>query len=184
MPKKLSIFILFLLLLFLLAYCAVDQNPGGVIRTATPTATNTATPTFTATPSSTATNTPTSTPTQTPIPCFKLLIPENGVVLPAIGKMTFTWEPVQGAEKYLIEFTLPTGNPVPFESFEPNLTRYLESFPVGGEYQWQVTALDDSGNMICISDPFIFQRAEKSQNNNGGGGGGDDDEKPPIIIGN
>jgi len=40
----------------------------------------------------TSTSTPTDTPSPTPIPCFKLLTPENGTKLPAIGKVTFSWE--------------------------------------------------------------------------------------------
>jgi hypothetical protein len=58
------------------------------------TSSSTFTPTSTHTPASTATNTPTSTPTDTPSPtpisCFKLLTPENGTKLPAIGKVTFS----------------------------------------------------------------------------------------------
>lgn len=56
--------------------------------TVAPTSTNTKTPQPTAT--DTPTSTPTDTATPTPIPCFKLLTPENGTSLPALGKVTFT----------------------------------------------------------------------------------------------
>ena len=104
------------------------------------------------------TNTPTETPTQTPIPCFKLLTPENGTELENIGKVTFSWEAMQDAGKYMLEFTLPTGQPLVFETTETSITRYIESFTLGGEFLWKVTAFDQQNNLICISTPFSFSK--------------------------
>ncbi len=65
MQKKLAFLIAFLALLIIFSYFAVDQNIGGVFRTATPTVTYTATPTITPTYTLTLTATFTFTPTFT-----------------------------------------------------------------------------------------------------------------------
>ena len=141
--------------------------------TATPTQTATNTPTPTSTSTATPTNTPTptatNTPTETPIPCFKLLSPENGATLEIIGKVIFSWETMQGAEKYEIEFTLPTSQTVKFETTETSHTRYIESLALGGEFFWQVIALDTDKNIICSTTSFSFKKPETPKNSGGGG---------------
>jgi hypothetical protein len=136
--------------------------------TPTPTSTNTPQPTATNTP----TSTPTNTPTPTPIPCFKLLTPENGAKLPAIGTVTFSWEAMPGATRYQLQFTLPSGTVVSFDVEDTSSTRYLESFLSAGIYQWAVVAFDSSSMVICSTEPFTFEKqASPAQNNNGGNGG-------------
>ena len=142
----------------------------GIPATSSPTLT----PTSTDTPQPTATNAPTSTPTDTPsptpIPCFKLLTPENGTTLPAIGKVTFSWEAMPGATRYQLQITLPSGQVVPFDVEGTSNTRYLESFLTAGIYQWLVIAFDSSGVVICKADPFTFEKEKAPvQNDNGGG---------------
>jgi hypothetical protein len=141
----------------------------------------TLTPTSTNTPEPTATNTPTSTPTDTPsptpIPCFKLLTPENGTKLPAIGKVTFSWEAMPGATRYQLQITLPSGQVVPFDVEGTSSTRYLESFLIAGMYHWTVIAFDSNGASICISNPFTFIKETSSQPNNNG-----DDNNPPGPV--
>lgn len=80
MQKKLALLMAFLALLVIGGYFAVDQNVGGMFRTATPTVTNTTTstitptytltltPTFTSTLTSTSAFTATPTMTATPTP--------------------------------------------------------------------------------------------------------------------
>lgn len=139
--------------------------------TATPSQTNTPLPTETNAP--TATPTETQTPTPTEIPCFRLLAPENGVKLPAIGKVTFLWEDMQGATHYQIQFTLPNGQVVSFDVESISNTRYIESFLAGGLYTWQVIALDDNNVVICVAEPFKFEKpAYVPPQNNGGGNDG------------
>ena len=36
--------------------------------------------------------------------CAKLLTPTDGIQVPAVGVVTFSWEPVDGAEKYILKF--------------------------------------------------------------------------------
>ena len=62
------------------------------------------------------------------------LSPEDGDTLGAVGKAVFSWEPMEGAAKYFIEFTMPSGQPVTFEAAEPSHTRYMESFPTSGDF--------------------------------------------------
>ena len=138
----------------------------------TPTATNTPTPEpqNDSAPAVEEEPTPTNTLTETPIPCLKLLTPEDHATLDAIGKVVFSWEAMQGAEKYEIEFTLPTSQPVTFEAIKTAHTRYLESFPLSGEFLWKVTALDANGNIICVSDIFNFTKLAPAPKGDSGGG--------------
>jgi hypothetical protein len=146
--------------------------------TQTPTPTFTPSSTNTSTPEPTSTNTPPSTPTETPtpteIPCFHLLTPENGAKLPAIGTVTFSWEIMQGATRYQIQFTLPSGQVISFDTENTNTTRYIESFIADGIYLWQVIALNNNGAVICTAEPFTFEKPVyvPPQNNGGGGDSG------------
>jgi uncharacterized membrane protein YgcG len=139
----------------------------------------TATPSKTNTPLSTETNTPTSTPTetQTPtpteVPCFRLLSPENGAKLPAVGKITFSWDSMLGASSYEIQFTLPSGQILSFDVESTSNTRYIESFIAGGVYSWQVIALNNDGIVICTAEAFRFEKPAYAPPQNNGSGGND-----------
>ena len=103
--------------------------------------------------------------------CFQLLTPENEAVLPNVGKITFSWEPISGADKYLLEITLPNGTVVPFETQLTYRDQYIEAITLGGTFTWQVTALDANGILICSAEPFTFEKPEYVQPKNNGGGG-------------
>jgi hypothetical protein len=153
-----------------------------------PTATNTstllATKSSTTTQISTATFTPTATQTSTlkdtPIPaCFQLLTPPDNEILPALGKVTFSWEAMPGGVKYKLEIILPTGGIVPFETVDIFWDQYIEVFQMGGAYKWRVTAMDASGAILCTASPFRFDKPiyvpvftpTPGQEAQGGGGG-------------
>jgi len=97
----------------------------------------------------------------------------------------FSWQALPSATSYRLLFTLPTGAQVSFDTPNTSLTRYIESFTLGGRYTWQVTALDASGAPLCASLPFAFekpaytppptQRPKKDDGSNGGSGAGTDD---------
>ncbi len=156
---------------------------GALLASCMPPATPIPTPTFT--PPSIKTNTPKPDPMDTPtsaatetltptaVPCFRLLAPEDGVTLPAMGKVTFLWEAMEGAGRYKLEIILPAGQAVVFETDGPGRDQYLEAFSMGGVYQWQVTAFDASGTMLCAAGPFTFEKTEYTAPQNNGGGGGD-----------
>jgi len=117
------------------------------------------------------TPTETPTPTATPFVCAKLISPENGLELPAVGKVTFAWESIAGAVSYLLNFTLPTGDIVTFETDETNKDRYMEAFGMSGEFEWNVAALNVNKNEVCISETALFTKPAKTNNSNGGNGG-------------
>jgi hypothetical protein len=37
-------------------------------------------------------------------------------------------------------------------------SRWIESFSWGGEFTWQVAALDANGNTLCLSQPMRFTK--------------------------
>lgn len=158
---------------FVLAACKIELDEE--TPTPAPTATDTPTPEVEkdSAPAAEEEPTATNTPTETPIPCLKLLTPENNATLDAIGKVIFSWEAMQGAEKYEIEFTLPTSQTVKFEATETSHTRYQESFPLSGEFIWKVRALDAHGNIICTSEAFKFTKLAPAPKKDGGGDGND-----------
>ena len=172
---------------FVLAACKVDldeESPSSP--TPKPTATNTNTPEpepkKDSAPVVEEEPTPTNTPTETPPPCFSLLSPENEIVLPEIGKVIFSWQPMQGAEKYAVEFMLPSGQTVIFEATETSHTRYIETFLAGGVFMWQVTAFDNANTVLCSTEPFTFEKpayTPPASKNNGGGDGGSGEIQPP-----
>ena len=143
--------------------------------TPTPTSTNTSKPTATSTP----TSTPTNTPTATFILCFKLLTPENGAKLPAIGTVTFSWEAMPGATRYQLQFTLPSGTVVSFDVEGTSSTRYLETFLMAGTYQWLVIACNSIGAIICTTESFTFEKPKTPFQNNDN----DDNNQPGPTVG-
>jgi len=117
-------------------------------------ATASALPTFTPTP--TGTPVPTSTPE---FRCFSLLSPSDGSALGYIGPETFTWEDQEGAVFYHLVFSNPNGYPLSLVLQKTFDVRYMESLPRGGTYTWEVTALDEAGEVICKAQPFTFTKA-------------------------
>ena len=141
---------------------------------------------------------PTETPTETPIACVTLLTPVNGVEIPSVGKVTFSWTAIGEAGKYVLNIILPSGDIVPFETDQTFYDHYMEGFAVGGEYQWQVVAQSKDGNDICLSSVAIFDKStyQPPQSNNGSNnsdgdnndsgnsdGGGGEDNNPCGIDG-
>lgn len=163
-------FIKLALLSFGASFLAACERAIKPLATILPTLTSTNTPLPTETNTPVPTPTETQTPTQTAIPCFHLLTPENGAKLPAIGKVTFSWESMQGATRYQIQFTLPSGQVVSFDTENTNTTRYIESFITGGIYTWQVVALDGDSAIVCIAKPFTFEKPAYTPPQNDGGG--------------
>jgi len=133
---------------------------------------------------------PTKIPTLTPIACVTLLTPVNGIKIPPVGKVTFSWTPMDGAGKYVLNIILPSGEIVPFETDQTFYDRYMEAFVTGGEYQWQVVAQGKDRSEICVSEAATFDKPayEKpkvgggdSDGGNGDGGSGGGEEGPPSY---
>jgi hypothetical protein len=126
--------------------------------------------------------------TEPPLACVTLLTPINGADIPPVGKVTFSWTPMDEAGKYVLNITLPSGEIAPFETDRTFRDCYMEAFVAGGEYQWQVVAEDADGSEICISEMATFDKpayenpkdgSGSNDESNGGGGGPPPDPGDP-----
>jgi len=116
--------------------------------------------------------------------CVELLTPENEIEFGESAKVTFSWTAMDDATNYILIITLPSEDIVIFESEETEITRYIEAFTQDGEYQWNLTALNATGEEICSSDFFTFTKPQTPENKpQGDGGGGGGEEGPPDWQG-
>ena len=131
------------------------------------------------------TESPIEVPTEPPIACVTLLTPIGGVEIPPVGKVTFSWTPIDEAGKYVLNIILPSGEIASFETDQTFRDRYMESFVAGGEYQWQVIAQGTDGSEICVSEVAKFDKPAYDKPSGGGndsggdGGSGGGGNKPP-----
>ena len=109
---------------------------------------------------------------------MELLQPENAIEVPSVGKVTFEWTALDGADSYLQNFTLPSGDIVTFKTDGTTRDRYMEAFVQAGEYRWNVTALAAAGNQMCSSEFFTFTKTTTG-NAPPGDSGGDGWTPPP-----
>ena len=103
--------------------------------------------------------TATITPTPTPF-CIQLIEPLDGVELPNMGKVTFSWHSTVNADCYILEFITPSGEVVSFITNQTSIVRYIESLSAPGSYIWQVLALDADNNHICVSPQLHFTKGQ------------------------
>jgi hypothetical protein len=122
-------------------------------------------PVATETPTATATETPTNVPSQTPPSCLTLLTPPNNDELPGMGRVIFSWRPVNEATYYALNIVSPSGETVSFETKQPFRALYLESIPAAGTYQWKVIAEDRKRQEICSSELATFSKPFYEQPN-------------------
>jgi hypothetical protein len=118
-------------------------------------------PAATATP--TASPTPTSQTTivtNTEPDCFSLQAPPDGALVNASGLVTFTWEPQDGAASYEVVFTSPGGVRNTLVTTDTSLANFIDIFPFGGTYSWEVTALRADGTPICTAKAFAFSKPD------------------------
>ncbi|MCC6299079.1 MAG: hypothetical protein IT314_07255 [Anaerolineales bacterium] len=118
----------------------------------------------------------TEAPTETPIVCVTLLTPVNGVEIPPVGKVTFSWTALNEAGKYVLNIILPSGDIVSFETDQTSHDQYMEPFSMGGEYQWQVITKGKDGGEICLSEVYYFNKSAYNppkDKDNGGNDGSD-----------
>lgn len=122
----------------------------------------------------TLTKIPTQVPSRTPLACMSLLTPLDGAEIPAVGRITFSWNPMHGASYYVLNIILPSGVTISFETKETSRNQYMEAFSPGGNYQWNVTAIgpERKPTEICSSELAAFSKtasAPPPQNNNDDG---------------
>jgi hypothetical protein len=118
---------------------------------------STATPTRTPLPSATPTS-QTTIITNTEPDCFSLQAPPDGALINASGLVTFTWEPQEGAASYEVVFTSPGGAQNTLVTTSASLANFIDIFPFGGTYSWEVTALKADGTPICTARAFAFSK--------------------------
>jgi len=106
----------------------------------------------------TATVSPTQVPSQTPSSCMTLLTPPNGAEIPAIGKVTFSWNPIHDATFYVLIIVLPSGVTASFDTKVTFRGQYMEAFSAGGQYQWKVIAQDRKRKELCSSELATFSK--------------------------
>ena len=90
--------------------------------------------------------------------CVHILGPLDGSQLAFNGPVTFAWDANANAKKYILTFHYPNGLDVQFVTSETNITRYIETMQDAGAYSWDVTALDETGQKICQSEPETFEK--------------------------
>jgi hypothetical protein len=110
-----------------------------------------------------ATEAPTKAPSKTPLSCVTLLTPPNGAEIPAIGKVTFSWNPMNEATFYVLNIMLPSGETVSFDTKQTFRGQYMEAFSAGGQYQWRVIVQDRKRNEICSSELATFRKPTYNQ---------------------
>lgn len=135
------------------------QQIEGMISTPTVSFTETTkTPEPVSTMNPTATESPTEVPSMTPPSCMSLLTPPNGSEIPAIGKVTFSWNSLPEAMFYVLVIVMPSGTTTSFDTKVTFRGQYMEAFPAGGQYQWKVIAQDRKRNEICSSELATFSK--------------------------
>lgn len=93
--------------------------------------------------------------------CFELLTPESNAEIPAVGKISFTWQALPNAARYLLEITLPNESIASFRTGDTKISRYAESTAMGGIYQWKVTAFNAADEILCTAGPSSYSKPEK-----------------------
>ncbi len=94
--------------------------------------------------------------------CFELTSPEEGVELPETGPITFAWQELLGRYKFVITITGPDGSEFSKIVWTNSYTLQAETLPLGGTYQWHVTAYDSNIQPICTSGPRTFTKSGSS----------------------
>lgn len=113
---------------------------------------------------------PTEGPNEPLLACVTLLAPMNDADIPPVGKVTFSWTPMDEAGSYVLNIILPSGETFAYETDQTFSDFYMEAFIAGGEYRWRVIAQNTDGSEICISKVAIFNKSAYEKPNAGDGG--------------
>ena len=163
MKRKIK-FLLLIMLIGLSLGCGngpINHDPTATPEPVEKTATSSATFTATVTTTTTPVGTEDANEEAVSVPvimtnCVTVIGPGNNVVIPSIGKTTFSWSPMELAASYVLEIIMPSGTVVPFNTDQTSFPLYMESFSPAGIYQWRVIAFDNQGSELCTSEPFSF----------------------------
>ncbi|MEI7988899.1 MAG: protein kinase [Chloroflexota bacterium] len=92
------------------------------------------------------------------LPTFTISNPKPGTAFEAAGLTTFSWSEFAGASSYRMDIFPNHGKKVTFMTNTTTKKQYIESLPWGGEFIWQVVALDSSGKPIGFSGQTTFTK--------------------------
>jgi hypothetical protein len=82
----------------------------------------------------------------------------DGSVLENVGRVTFAWEESTGASYYLFKLDFPNGSVQEFTTENAFFDLYPTAIPLGGEYQWQVIAMDEDDQEMCRTEYWSFSK--------------------------
>jgi hypothetical protein len=117
----------------------------------------------TQTPTEEATETPTEAPTGDSgsggsNACSQLAEPGEGSALGKAGQTQFSWSETTGAEYYILRFVNEDGSSAIIQTTGPSAEFYIEVLPLGGNYEWFVTAYGSDGTLLCTSAAGHFSK--------------------------
>ena len=92
--------------------------------------------------------------------CLNITGPNGGSSFDPVGPVTFSWDARSDAARYKLTIHYPNGATASFYTDSTSITRYLESMPGGGSYNWDVTAYDSTGNAICTTGESSFTKQQ------------------------
>ncbi len=111
-----------------------------------------------------------------PNPCALTFVnPPEPEMIPLQGPMQVKWSEVPEAVGYEFRVIPPAGAGPPWimPTDETSRTIYMENFPAAGKHQFSVSALDETGQVICTA-VFDFEKPaydEANRTNDSEGGG-------------
>jgi len=101
------------------------------------------------------------------------LLPPAGSEVPANGRLTFTWEALPGAAKYVLEIANPNGVKLSYSIPTTQYSLYASSMPGTGRFTWQAAALDAGEKALWTAEPFsVIKLVPKTKEKGGPGGRG------------
>lgn len=117
-------------------------------------------------PTEEPTETPTEPPTEAPTEssgggggaCSQPQAPADGSTLGKAGKQAFSWSETPGAEYYILTFVNENGSTAIIQTTDPGAEFYIEVLPLGGNYEWFVTAYGSNGTPLCTSASVNFSK--------------------------
>ncbi|MCE7861209.1 MAG: hypothetical protein DYG86_15665, partial [Chloroflexi bacterium CFX2] len=73
-------------------------------------------------------------------------------------KQAFSWSETPGAEYYILTFVNENGSTAIIQTTDPGAEFYIEVLPLGGNYEWFVTAYGSNGTPLCTSASVNFSK--------------------------
>ena len=92
------------------------------------------------------------------LPHFTLKEPKDGTSFGTKDKMAFSWDAFKSSVSYRLEIFPPNAKKLTYTTNGPSIVRYSESLPWGGQFTWQVIALNRENKPIAFSGQSFFSK--------------------------